>query len=737
MAVIHNRRRTPAALLAAVFTLAFQCGAALAVEKGPASHSADTLRLDQVAVTSLPSIDPLLRIAEDTARSPRSRQRYAVPFEVSLTPDNAGTWEVLANGDRLWRLRVHAPGATDLSFVFTRFQLPSGSTLHIMSESRDVFRGPYGSADHRAPGEFWTPMVPGDRAVIELHLPARSGVHRTATMSARQLSVTPDQHVDLALGRVNRGYRNLQAAPMAGGGGRGSVGALCGDSVLDGGETCDDGNASDGDGCSSLCLVEQGFACSAPIPGDPINGVPDGGFEAGTPNPVWTESSTNFGTPLCNEEICGTGSGSGPNSGTWWLWFGGISLPEDSFMEQSLVLESADTVLSFFLEQVVCDGALDYARILIDGNEVFETTGDDPACGVPGYQPTTIDLVTAPGGPYNDDGVHLLRIESQTFAANGSESNFFFDDFTIDRGTSTPPTPSVCSIQPQSCQSEDFDPPLAGQLGLIGWTSFFGGDALTTTVWGTTDDGVCGSVNVSVGNFTGGAGEAACVDSDAAGPGRADAYLCSGAIDLSSVEGATLAFAYSYQFFGPAGPDDVFQALVGTSAPDALSVGGYTTVLDTSGVNQGTLSALPGAAASVDISTFDGAPALYVCFRYGGDFDWYAQVDDVRIEASECGVDEPDTDGDGVADGIDNCVASANADQRDTDGDGFGNVCDADLNNDCIVNPLDLGLFKLAFFTSAADPDFNGDGIVNTIDLGIFKSLFFLPPGPNGSGTCP
>ena len=97
----------------------------------------------------------------------------------------------------------------------------------------------------------------------------------------------------------------------------------------------------------------------------------------------------------------------------------------------------------------------------------------------------------------------------------------------------------------------------------------------------------------------------------------------------------------------------------------------------------------------------------------------------------------PDTDGDGVSDALDNCVNVANPDQRDSNGDGFGNICDADLNNDCIVNPIDLGIFKGVFFTPDADADLNGDGVVNPVDLGIFKSLFFLPPGPNGSGTCP
>ena len=36
---------------------------------------------------------------------------------------------------------------------------------------------------------------------------------------------------------------------------------LCGDGIVEGTETCDDGNLDDGDGCSSLCAVETGFSC--------------------------------------------------------------------------------------------------------------------------------------------------------------------------------------------------------------------------------------------------------------------------------------------------------------------------------------------------------------------------------------------------------------------------------------------------------------------------------------------
>ena len=94
-----------------------------------------------------------------------------------------------------------------------------------------------------------------------------------------------------------------------------------------------------------------------------------------------------------------------------------------------------------------------------------------------------------------------------------------------------------------------------------------------------------------------------------------------------------------------------------------------------------------------------------------------------------------DTDGDGVEDALDNCTLLANPDQRDTNGDGFGNACDADLNNDNIVNVQDLGLLRTVFFDTgdSLDADFNGDGVVNVADLGIMRAAFFGAPGPSGT----
>jgi Thrombospondin type 3 repeat len=71
-----------------------------------------------------------------------------------------------------------------------------------------------------------------------------------------------------------------------------------------------------------------------------------------------------------------------------------------------------------------------------------------------------------------------------------------------------------------------------------------------------------------------------------------------------------------------------------------------------------------------------------------------------------------DADGDGIADGFDNCPFVANPDQKDTDGDGIGDACD---NCPTVANKDQLDQDGNGI-GDACDPDIDGDGVPNATD---------------------
>jgi hypothetical protein len=105
----------------------------------------------------------------------------------------------------------------------------------------------------------------------------------------------------------------------------------------------------------------------------------------------------------------------------------------------------------------------------------------------------------------------------------------------------------------------------------------------------------------------------------------------------------------------------------------------------------------------------------------------------------------PDTDHDGIADDLDNCLMVPNPTQVDSDQDGYGNICDGDLNNNGVVNTQDFGILRTHLGAVSTAPgydiaDLNANGAVNTQDFGIFRNLLGSAPGPSGlscAGTAP
>jgi hypothetical protein len=159
-------------------------------EASPLSSQQRVHPLTLVQRLVLPATDVQAELAADQAHGMATPVRFAVAHAVSITPSNGGTWENVPGG-RLWRLRLVSAEATDLNLGFTTFWLPEGATLHIISENESFFQGPYTAEDNRDYYQLWTPVVPGDAAVVELFVPTEA-----------------KDEPRLVLGHIGAGYRD-------------------------------------------------------------------------------------------------------------------------------------------------------------------------------------------------------------------------------------------------------------------------------------------------------------------------------------------------------------------------------------------------------------------------------------------------------------------------------------------------------------------------------------------------
>ena len=85
---------------------------------------------------------------------------------------------------------------------------------------------------------------------------------------------------------------------------------------------------------------------------------------------------------------------------------------------------------------------------------------------------------------------------------------------------------------------------------------------------------------------------------------------------------------------------------------------------------------------------------------------------------------DADFDNDGVPDAVDNAPETANACQEDTDGDGYGNIADADLDNDNSVGLADFRNFKQRYGSTDPDADMDSSGAVDLVDFRLFKGRY-------------
>jgi hypothetical protein len=163
----------------------------LADSSQPAAMTHSVQALDAVERVATPRLDLRAIAAEDAAdKADGLPPRFAIPNDVLITPSNSGTWENIDDKTLLWRMRIAAPDALSVNLGFTRYHMPDGGRLLIYAADQSYSLRPYTSADNKAHGELWTPVVLGDDIVVEVTIPE-------AVVGELELELTS----------INHGYR--------------------------------------------------------------------------------------------------------------------------------------------------------------------------------------------------------------------------------------------------------------------------------------------------------------------------------------------------------------------------------------------------------------------------------------------------------------------------------------------------------------------------------------------------
>lgn len=257
----------------------------------PASWTGNLKSIDQIASRSYATLD-IERIAAEDAIAEAAGQpsRYAIPNEVSITPDTGGTWE--QRGDTgVWRMRFESKGVASINFGFTRFHLPDGAALYIYAaDDHSLIAGPYTSKDNEAHGQLWTPIIASDQVVVELDTPN---------------AVRGD--VELELGRVNLGYRGFgtvmkgyeQTDP----------------DVLSEAKTCKSGEGRSGSCNTDVACLSDGDPWNDPRRS--VGGVSEGGSVFCTGSLV-NNTANDKAMLFMTASHCGIDSGSAPSLVVYW-----------------------------------------------------------------------------------------------------------------------------------------------------------------------------------------------------------------------------------------------------------------------------------------------------------------------------------------------------------------------------------------------------------------------------------
>ena len=149
--------------------------------------------LDQPAGVRLPNVDVAALAAQDALNDNNKAipWRFGKNHSVNLSLENSGSWTVLGDGTRVWRLGLECPDALSVNFEFHDFRPAPGGKVFVLDQWGG-YLGAFTSAnDPTGTHVLGVQAVKGQRITVEYSIPATGPVG------------------NLRIGQVTHGYRDI------------------------------------------------------------------------------------------------------------------------------------------------------------------------------------------------------------------------------------------------------------------------------------------------------------------------------------------------------------------------------------------------------------------------------------------------------------------------------------------------------------------------------------------------
>ncbi|MGB5069385.1 MAG: T9SS type A sorting domain-containing protein [Flavobacteriales bacterium] len=173
----------------------------------PYGDKAEKRGMPPAIAVHLPAVDVATLMQEDADRAAQGIKgpfRFGFEHLTDYTLANSGSWFTMPNGDRVWRLILHCPGALGINLQMSNFVIPEGARLFLYNAEGTV-RGAFTAKSNPGHTEFGTAPLKGDAITVEYIEPA-------ALAGQGQLTISGVVHEYRVLGGgmnadgSNRGY---------------------------------------------------------------------------------------------------------------------------------------------------------------------------------------------------------------------------------------------------------------------------------------------------------------------------------------------------------------------------------------------------------------------------------------------------------------------------------------------------------------------------------------------------